>query len=285
MHEPRHRQRGILFNPGGVKRESSLRSPYAGRKRVSNPGGAFYHPRDYTARPYEGFAPKTEHENDMEGCTITIEKDGSPFGKVVLLETLAHDVFFKYDNRDNRRVSNGSLKLDGAMTFVDGQPAVYIEAEGHGVKAASRTHVASRRTFPGIVYRYTGKASVPESNRDPNATYDLVSIEDTLWANRFDVGSTFCCADDYAMTGGTRRQRSAARSTGRSAAARPNRRGAGTRPTIRLPRATGSAIPCAPTRRSCGSRTSPAPIATTRTWRRPAAARRRCAARARRTRR
>jgi hypothetical protein len=163
---------------------------------------AFYHPRDYTARPYEGFAPKTEHENDMEGCTITIEKDGTPFGKVVLLETLAHDVFFKYDNRDNRRVSNGSLKLDGSMTFVDGRPAVYIEAEGHGVKAASRSHVASGGDFPGIVYRYAGKASVPESNRDPNATYDLVSIEDTLWAQRFEVGSLFCCADTYAMNGG-----------------------------------------------------------------------------------
>jgi hypothetical protein len=163
---------------------------------------AFYHPRDYTARPYEGFAPKTEHENDMEGCTITIEKDGTPFGKVVLLETLAHDVFFKYDNRDNRRVSNGSLKLDGSMTFVDGRPAVYIEAEGHGVKAASRSVVASGPNFPGIVYRYAGKAAVPESNRDPNATYDLVSIEDTLWAQRFEVGSLFCCADTYAMNDG-----------------------------------------------------------------------------------
>ena len=26
---------------------------------------ALYHARDYSARPYEGFAPKTEHENDM----------------------------------------------------------------------------------------------------------------------------------------------------------------------------------------------------------------------------
>ena len=165
---------------------------------------AFYHPRDYTARPYEGFAPKTEHENDMEGCTVTIEKDGSPFGKAVLLETLAHDVFFKYDNRDNRRVSNGSFKLDGSMTFVEGRPAVYIEAEGHGVKAASRSVVASAgNNFPGIVYRYTGKGAVPESNRDPSASYELVSIEDTLWAYRFDVGSTFCCADTYAMSGGT----------------------------------------------------------------------------------
>ena len=66
--------------------------------------------------------------------------------------------------------------------------------------------MASGSSFPGIVYRYTGKAAVPESNRDPNATYDLVSIEDTLWAHRFDVGSTFCCADSYAMNGGAHRQ-------------------------------------------------------------------------------
>jgi len=163
---------------------------------------AFYHARDYTARPYEGFAPKTEHENDLEGMTLTVEKDGSAFGKVVLLETLAHDIFYKYENRDNRKVSAGRLKVDGAITFVDGRPAIYVEAEGHGVKAASRAVAASGSSFPGIVYRYTGKAAVPESNRDPNATYDLVSIEDTLWAHRFDVGSTFCCADSYAMTGG-----------------------------------------------------------------------------------
>src|SRR6185503_8211156 len=109
----------------------------------------------YTARPYEGFAPKTEHENDMEGMTLTIEKDGSAFGKVVLLETLAHDIFYKYENRDYRRVLPGSLKLDGAMTFVDGRPAIYVEAEGHGVKAASRAVVASVSSFPGVVYRYT----------------------------------------------------------------------------------------------------------------------------------
>jgi hypothetical protein len=164
---------------------------------------AFYHPRDYTARPYEGFAPKTEHENDMEGLTITVEKDGSPFGKIVLLETLAHDVFFKYENRDNRRVAAGALKLDGAMTFVDGRPAVFVEAEGHGVKAASRSVAGSVDSFAGIVYRYTGQAAVPQSNRDPKATYDLVSIEDTLWARRFDVGEMFCCADPYVMNGGS----------------------------------------------------------------------------------
>jgi hypothetical protein len=162
---------------------------------------AFYHPRDYTARPYEGFAPKTEHENDMEGCTITIEKDGSPFGKVVLLETLAHDIFYKYDNRDVRRVSAGATKVDGSITFLDGRPAVYIEAEGHGVKAATRSQASAGANFSGITYRL-GKGAVPESNRDPNATYELVAIEDTLWKNRYDVGTMFCCADSYSMDGG-----------------------------------------------------------------------------------
>jgi hypothetical protein len=92
---------------------------------------AFYHARDFTGRPYEGYAPKTEHENDLEGCTVTIEKDGSQFGQPILLETLAHDVFFKYDNRKVRHVSAGAMRLDGAMAFVDEHPAVFIEAEGH----------------------------------------------------------------------------------------------------------------------------------------------------------
>src|SRR5262245_60962358 len=135
---------------------------------------AFYHARDYTARPYEGFAPKAEHENDMEGCTLTIEKDGTTFGKPILLETLAHDVFYKYNNRSVRRVSNGALKLDGSFTLVYGRPAVYVEAEGHGVKAASAGIVRGAESFPGLVYRYTGKAGVPESNQDHQATYDLL---------------------------------------------------------------------------------------------------------------
>ena len=163
---------------------------------------AFFHPRDYTARPYEGFAPKTEHENDMEGCTLTIEKDGTEFGRVILLETLAHDVFFKYARPDTDRVSAGAMRLDGSIQFVAGRPAIYIEAEGHGVKAAGAELTESRVPFSGVVYRFTGQAAVPTSHRDPEATYDLVSLEDTLWARRYDVGTTYCCADPYAMSRG-----------------------------------------------------------------------------------
>jgi len=100
-----------------------------------------------------------------------------------------------------RHVSAGAMRLDGAMAFVDEHPAVFIEAEGHGVKVATASAVADPGQFPGMIYRYTGQPSVPRTDRDGLVTYDLVSIEDSLWARRYDVGSTFCCADSYAMPG------------------------------------------------------------------------------------
>jgi hypothetical protein len=172
---------------------------------------AFYHPRDYTAQPFEGYAPKTEHENDMEGCTLTIEKDGTPAGRPILLETLAHDHFYTYANAQYRRVQSGKSRLDGSIIFLDEsdpmhprQPAIYIEPEGHGVKGAGTEVRQPNYAFPGVVYRFTGRgAEVPQSNKSPDVSYDLVSIEETLWAHRFDVGTTYCCSDPYAFPGGS----------------------------------------------------------------------------------
>ncbi len=49
----------------------------------------------------------------MEGCTLTIEKDGTPNGRPILLETLAHDHFYTYANGQYRRVQSGISRLDG----------------------------------------------------------------------------------------------------------------------------------------------------------------------------
>ena len=173
---------------------------------------AFYHPRDFTARPMEGFAPKTEHENDMEGCALTIEKDKTPWGIPVLLETLAHDHFYKYDNPHYRKVQGGSFPLDGSIVFlkqVDGEhhrePAIYIEPEGHGVTAAAEQVKEKNYEFPGIIYRFAGRgAEVPKNERAPDVSYELISIEETLWARRFEVGrsSVYCCADFYKTPSG-----------------------------------------------------------------------------------
>ena len=175
---------------------------------------AFYHPRDFTARPMEGMAPKTEHENDMEGCMLVIEKDKTQWGKAILLETLAHDHFYRYDNPNYRRVKKGKNipPLDGSIVFlkqVDAthhqQPAIYIEPEGHGVTAATAQVRAEDFKHPGIIYRFAGRgAEVPRNNSDPDVSYELISIEDSLWAKRAEIGasSLYCCGDSYALPGG-----------------------------------------------------------------------------------
>jgi hypothetical protein len=131
----------------------------------------FYHPRDFTARPLEGMAPKTEHENDMEGCMLVIEKDKTRWGRAILLETLAHDHFYRYDNPNYRRVkqAKNTPPLDGSIVFlkqVDAthhqQPAIYIEPEGHGVKAATEQVRAEDFQHPGMIYRFAGRG---ERNR------------------------------------------------------------------------------------------------------------------------
>jgi len=175
---------------------------------------AFYHPRDYSARPLEGIAPKTEHENDMEGCMLVIEKDKTAWGRPILLETLAHDHFYRYDNPKYRRVKKGknALPLDGSIVFLKEvdethhqQPAIFIEAEGHGVKAATEQVRNQDFKHPGIIYRFAGRgAEIPRNNIDPDVSYDLISIEDTLWAKRSEIGTTslYCCGDSYSLPGG-----------------------------------------------------------------------------------
>ncbi len=177
---------------------------------------AFYHARDYTARPFEGYAPKTEHENDMEGCTLVIEKDQTSWGKPILLETLAHDHFYKYDNPHYRKVHEGALPLDGSIVFLKEedkthhrQPAIYIEPEGHGVRAATSQVLESGFQHPGVIYRFAGRgAEVPRSSNDQDVSYDLISIEETLWAKRNEVGktSTYCCTDLYNLPDGQNAQ-------------------------------------------------------------------------------
>lgn len=175
---------------------------------------AFFHPRDFTARPLEGMAPKTEHENDLEGCMLVVEKDKTCWGKPILLETLAHDHFYRYDNPHYRRVKKHKElpPLDGSVVFlkeVDAthhrEPALYIEPEGHGVKAATEQVRAADFKHPGMIYRYSGRgAAVPRNNADADVSYDLIAIEDTLWARRAEIGpsSAYCCGDSYAVPGG-----------------------------------------------------------------------------------
>ena len=85
------------------------------------------------------------------------------------------------------------------------QPALYIEPEGHGVKAAPDQVTESNFQHPGMIYRFAGRgAELPQNNKDPDVSYDLISIQETLWARRNEVGnsSLYCCTDSYALPNG-----------------------------------------------------------------------------------
>jgi len=55
---------------------------------------SLFHPRDYTRDPCE----KSDgcHENDMESIQIVVAKDGTPFGHLQAVETLAHSHIYLY---------------------------------------------------------------------------------------------------------------------------------------------------------------------------------------------
>jgi hypothetical protein len=177
----------------------------------------------------------------------------------VLLETLAHDVFFKYDNPDNRRVSAGSLRLDGSMTFVDGRPAVFVEAEGHGVTSASRAVAGSVGLFPGIVYRYTGTRRCPRAIAIPKLLLRSRVVSRTPCGRGvFDVGELFCCAEPYVMADGPNGERGSAFNGPYRRLRRQAAMGMGPGERQESPWATGSAIRSRPIPRKCGSKTSAA---------------------------
>ena len=160
---------------------------------------AFFHARDWTAHPIEGFAPKVEHENDMEGCQLLIAKNSGSFGNLWAMETLAHDRFYLYLPRDRLDLA-GSKRVAGTLlTKGNGhQPCVHIEPEGHGVFGQTDASFAFSPQKPGIVYQYQ-PGIYPSDTPRPMETgvgYRLLSIEDELWSRRYQIGDqqTYCCA-------------------------------------------------------------------------------------------
>lgn len=96
-------------------------------------GYADFHPRDWEegARTW-GPLNFGEHENDFEGWGFWIRKDGTPHGKLELMQTVSHTDLWQYG--DASIFARGKENVDGPITFEGGKPCVYIEAKGHGVR-------------------------------------------------------------------------------------------------------------------------------------------------------
>jgi len=163
-------------------------------------GYADFHPRDWSD---DITAPWDQHENDMEGCLLVIQKDDGYYGQFVLMVTRAHEDLYSfkdYDNPPSNKVGDGNEDIDGDVQFEANHPYIYVKAEGHAVYGDLRWE---KKDFPGedgVVYRFTGQAEEPQNGNDRNVGYDLLHI-DEMWARRKDP-DIFCgfgtfYGDDY----------------------------------------------------------------------------------------
>ena len=171
----------------------------------------FFHPRDYSDKCFAG----TCHENDNEGMILTVERDGSEFGRLQTMETLAHNNIYSY--RNDRAVKKGVHRLDGKVEFSDGShPVVFIESGGHGVYGTdgghSRYSVRGDEFFEGtgVTYVFKGKAERPRHPDDRNVGYELLPIYEHWWLRAHGPskqGRAFDAYYAYAPRGGRPRPR------------------------------------------------------------------------------
>jgi hypothetical protein len=112
---------------------------------------------------------------------VVAAKDGTPFGCLQVVETLAHNHIYLYTA--DRSVKGNSLRVKDSVQLEGSHPIVYVETYSHGIYGHRQTllpHV--------VVYRVGEQAEVPESLEDDNVSYQLVSIYETLWRHRNEIG-------------------------------------------------------------------------------------------------
>jgi hypothetical protein len=151
---------------------------------------SLFHPRDYTDDPCE----KSEgcHENDMESIQMIVRKDGSSFGRLQAMQTLAHGYIYLYPADDS--VSKGFLEPVANVRMEEGPPVVFVETYGHGIYGKKIILVPHT-----TIYRVGNEAQTPEELGDKDVSYRLVPIYDTLWQRRGEIGpgKTFDQPFDY----------------------------------------------------------------------------------------
>jgi hypothetical protein len=167
---------------------------------------ADFHPRDWDKLCKIPFKNPC-HENDMEGAMVVVRKSDDPYGSFELLYTEAHNSLHIFHNNPAIiELSNPDVEKVG-VTFENGShPELYVESKGHGVCALyydGLDHCKhSVDEVPpvfgggdGVVYRYKGFSQTPQSGKDNDVGYALVSLEDTLWAKRNDICDSGCLYD------------------------------------------------------------------------------------------
>lgn len=146
-----------------------------------------FHPRDYSDKCVAGSC----HENDNEGLVLTVAKDGSRYGRLQVMETLAHNNVYSFTA--DGRIRAGAHTIDGPIEFYqESHPMVFIESGGHGIYGTRSSHArydAANDQFTagtGVTFLYKGVAERPRHPNDRLVGYDLLPIYSEWWvkANR-----------------------------------------------------------------------------------------------------
>jgi hypothetical protein len=154
----------------------------------------FYHPRDWAASSGQ------EHENDAEGALMFVRKDGSEFGSLEGLITMAHGHLYPYRAISFLKKGPSSPRAlnDVSFEIVPGEtsarPQTYMEPQGHGMFACG-THVRNCvRADDGIKYiPNASTAQIPPDRIKDGVqvpiAYRLVDFTapGELWERRFDT--------------------------------------------------------------------------------------------------
>ena len=140
---------------------------------------SLFHPRDYTRDPCE--SSDGCHENDMESLQVVVAKDGTSFGRLLVVETLAHSHIYLYVA--DQSVKGNALPVKASARIEGDRPVVYVETYGHGIYGQRKILVPH-----AVIYRVGEQAETPEGLQDSDVSYQLVPIYETLWAHRDEIG-------------------------------------------------------------------------------------------------
>ncbi|MEV4640468.1 hypothetical protein AB0J80_24305 [Actinoplanes sp. NPDC049548] len=143
----------------------------------------FFHPRDWIDHPFF----ETEHENDGEGVTLAIEKNGTDYGVLRGAVTVAHSDFYSYTPAgstwtNGRETIDGTLQTQSSPHDSFQHPVTAQERGGHGLKAYPQYTING----DGIIYYPSTTAETPSSTNDRDVRYALVDMfaAGGLWAER-----------------------------------------------------------------------------------------------------
>ncbi|MGH9509170.1 MAG: hypothetical protein ACRD2M_04475 [Terriglobales bacterium] len=159
---------------------------------------AVFHPRDWSVveKAYTGILDKLQdkykeiigekarkevefnHENDLEGALVIVDKWAKGGPAVIAAETVAHNHLLRWVTPEATHLRVPSDGQPKRLRLDKGRPMLYVESQKHGIHAWQGEE--GTQAEPILVMRY-GKPMEFSQVEDGEATYELVSIYKTWW--------------------------------------------------------------------------------------------------------